>query len=68
MRFAGIEGIEAATAAQWRARAERARRFAWSVREVDAQRLNQYAAECEAEARQIESCYQCDAASWDSVP
>lgn len=49
-----IDEIEKATAARWRARAERARRFLWSVGVVDAQRLDQYAAECEAEARRLE--------------
>ena len=49
-----IEEIEKATAARWRARAERARRFQWSVGELDAQRLDEYAAECEAEARRLE--------------
>jgi len=49
-----MEAIERATAMRWRARAERARRFAWSVGKVDARRLDQYAAECEAEARRLE--------------
>jgi hypothetical protein len=49
-----LEAMERATAARWRARAERARRFAWSVGKVDARRLDQYAAECEAEARRLE--------------
>jgi hypothetical protein len=48
------EVTERATAARWRARAERARRFAWSVGAVDARRLDQYATECEAEARRLE--------------
>ena len=50
-----IDEIEKATAALWRARAERARRFQWSVGEVDAHRLDEYAAECEAEARRLEN-------------
>lgn len=50
-----IEAIEMVTAARWRARAARARRFRWSVGEGDAHRLEQYAAECEAEARRLES-------------
>lgn len=50
-----VEGIDKANAARWRARAERARRFLWSVGEVDAQRLDEYAAECEAEARRLEN-------------
>ena len=49
-----LDQIEKATAARWRARAERARRFQWSVGEVDAQRLVEYAVECEAEARRLE--------------
>ena len=53
-----VERIEQAIAARWRARAERARRFQWSVGEVDAQRLDAYAAECEAEARRLER--ECD--------
>ena len=57
MRLEVVEltAIERATAARWRARAERARRFAWSVGQVDARRLDQYAAECEAEARRLEN-------------
>jgi len=56
MRLDGteLEAVERATAARWRARAERARRFAWSVGAVDARRLDEYAAECEAEARRLE--------------
>ena len=56
MRFEALdlEAVERATAARWRARAERARRFAWSVGKVDAGRLDQYARECEAEARRLE--------------
>lgn len=50
-----VEAMERATAARWRARAERARRSAWSVSKVDARRLDQYAKECEAEARRLES-------------
>lgn len=51
---AELEAAERATAARWRARAERARRFQWSVGERDARRLDQYAAECEAEASRLE--------------
>jgi hypothetical protein len=54
LEAAELEAMERATAARWRARAERARRFAWSVGKVDARRLDQYAAECEAEARRLE--------------
>jgi hypothetical protein len=50
-----LEAMERATAARWRARAERARQFAWSVGKVDARRLDQYARECEAEARRLEN-------------
>ena len=49
-----IEGLESASAARWRARAERARRFGWALGEGDARRLDEYAAECEAEARRLE--------------
>ena len=42
------------TAARLRARAEWARRYAWSVGERDARRLEEYAAECEAEASRLE--------------
>ena len=49
----GQNGSET-TAARLRARAEWARRFAWSVGERDARRLEEYAAECEAEALRIE--------------
>ena len=49
-----IDGIEGASAARWRARAERARRFVWALGEGDARRLDEYAAECEAEARRLE--------------
>lgn len=49
-----IQSVETPTAAQWRARAERARRFLWAVGEVDARRLDEYAAECEAEACRLE--------------
>jgi len=49
-----IDGIEGASAARWRARAERARRFVWALREGDARRLDEYAAECEEEARRLE--------------
>jgi len=52
MRFHEIENSDAA---RWRARAERARRFAWSVGERDARRLDEYAAECEAEANRLEN-------------
>jgi hypothetical protein len=47
--------MEQATPAQWRARAERARQFQWSVGQLDARRLDEYAEECEAEARRLES-------------
>ena len=53
-----IDEIEKATAARWRARAERARRFRWSVGQGDARRLEAYADECEAEARRLEGA--CD--------
>lgn len=56
-----IDELERPSAARWRARAERARRFVWSVKGVDAQRLDEYAAECEAEAARLESG--CDAAA-----
>ena len=49
-----IDGIEGASAARWRARAERARRFVWALGEGDARRLDEYAAECEAEARRLD--------------
>lgn len=49
-----VDRIEAPTAARWRARAERARQFAWALSLGDARRLNDYAAECEAEARRLE--------------
>jgi hypothetical protein len=49
-----IDGIEGASAARWRARAERARRFVWALREGDARRHDEYAAECEEEARRLE--------------
>lgn len=49
-----VEGMEPASAARWRARAERARQFAWALSLGDARRLNDYAAECEAEARRLE--------------
>lgn len=55
-----IERMDRPTAARWRARAERARRFQWSVGQIDAQRLDEYAAECEAEARRLER--ECDPA------
>jgi len=54
--------IEEATAARWRARAERARRFQWSVGARDARRLDEYAAECEAEAERLE-CVRAEAAA-----
>jgi hypothetical protein len=56
-----VERIEEVIAAWWRARAERARRFQWSVGEIDAQRLDAYASECEAEARRLER--ECDDAA-----
>jgi len=46
--------VERATPERWRARAERARRFVWSVGEDDARRLDEYAEECEAEAHRLE--------------
>lgn len=49
-----VERVEPPTAARWRARAERARRFLWALGEGDARRLDEYAAECEAEARRLE--------------
>jgi hypothetical protein len=49
-----VDRVEPLTAARLRARAERARRFLWAVGEVDARRIDQYAAECEAEARRLE--------------
>ena len=52
-----FDAAQRATAARWRARAERARRFQWSVGERDARRLDQYAAECEAEASRLEARY-----------
>jgi len=58
-----IDGVEPLTAARLRARAERARRFLWGVGQVDARRIDEYAAECEAEARRLERA--CDA---DSAP
>ena len=49
-----VQSVSETNAARWRARAERARRFAWSVGERDARRLDAYAAECEAEAERLE--------------
>ena len=57
-----LDTIEKATAARWRARAERARRFQWSVGTRDAQRIDEYAAECEAEARRLEGVREEEAA------
>lgn len=51
---AQLDAVGRATAARWRARAERARRFAWSVGATDARRLDEYAAECEAEADRLD--------------
>ena len=45
---------ERAAAARWRALAERARRYQWSVGASDARRIDEYASECEAEARRLE--------------
>ena len=56
-----FEAMERATAARWRARAERARRSAWSVSKTDAYRLDQYAKDCEAEAKRLEK--ECDRAT-----
>ena len=52
-----LSEIETATPARWRARAERARRFVWSVGVNDAQRLDAYAEECEAEAQRLERAH-----------
>jgi len=49
-----VDGVEGASAERWRARAERARRFVWTLGEGDARRLDEYAAECEEEARRLE--------------
>jgi hypothetical protein len=49
-----VQSVNEANAARLRAWAERARRFAWSVGEMDARRLDEYAAECEAEASRLE--------------
>jgi len=45
---------ERATAARWRALAERARQYQWSVGQSDARRIDEYASECEAEAQRLE--------------
>ncbi len=58
-----VERVEAPSAAQWRARAERARRSLWALGEVDARRLNEYVAECEAEARRFERAEEREMAS-----
>jgi len=45
---------ERVTAARWRALAERARQFQWSVGVSDARRIGEYVTECEAEAQRLE--------------